>query len=48
MKNWFEKARFKMLFHWKYSSQQGAEFSQTLIGGVYKLAFCRNIQIEEY
>jgi len=48
MKTWYETARFGMFVHWGDSSQRSCELSWPLVGGVFSLAFCDNIAVEEY
>lgn len=46
--NWFESARVGMFFHWGHSSVRGWELSWPLVGGVFSLPYCQNVNISEY
>ncbi|MGL5870871.1 MAG: alpha-L-fucosidase [Xenococcaceae cyanobacterium] len=47
-KTWFDTARFGLFIHWGHSSQQGWELSWPLVGGVFSLPYCQNIEVEAY
>ena len=47
-KTWFDTARFGLFIHWGHSSQQGWELSWPLVGGVFSLPYCQNIEVETY
>ena len=45
---WFDKARFGLFVHWSHSSQRGIELSWPLVGGLFNLKYCSDVQVDEY